>query len=169
MKLKVTSKLENSKMCFVCGLENPAGLRASLFQLDSGDLMAVYNARDEHQSYPGRLHGGICATLMDEVLGRTIVARSGGKCWSVTIELTTRFRKPIPTDRPVRVIGRIVSEGTRIFEGTAETILEDGSVAAESHGRYLKMPWESISDADRQSLEWKVVPSPDDPTEAELG
>ncbi len=155
-------------MCFVCGLKNPAGLRASFFELDSGDVMAVYTAREEHQSYPGRLHGGICATLMDEVLGRAIIHKSRGRFWSVTVEFTTRFKKPVPLDRPVRVIGRIVKEGSRVFEGTAETILEDGSVAAEARGRYIKMPWKDISDVDPGSLEWKVVPSPEDPTDVEV-
>ena len=155
-------------MCFVCGLKNPAGLRASFFELESGDLMAVYKARDEHQSYPGRVHGGICATLIDEVLGRTIVTRSHGRFWSATVELTTRFKKPVSTDAPVRVVGRIVKEGSRIYEGTAEVILEDGSVAAEGYGRYIKLPWEELTGMDRDSLEWKVVPAPDDPAEVEI-
>ena len=97
MKQKVTAKSQNSSMCFVCGLKNPAGLRASFFELESGDLCAVYNARDVHQSYPGRLHGGICSTLIDEVLGRAIVTRSNGKFWSATAELTTRGISVVPT------------------------------------------------------------------------
>jgi uncharacterized protein (TIGR00369 family) len=169
MKRKVTAKSQNSSMCFVCGLNNPAGLRASFFELESGDLCAVYNAREEHQSYPGRLHGGICTTLIDEVLGRTIVTRSKGRLWSATVELTTRFKKPVPIDKPVRVIGRIVKEGTRIYEGTAEILLDDGSVAAEGHGRYIKMPWSELSGVDLEALEWRVVASADDPSEVEVG
>jgi len=169
MKQKVKAKSQNSSMCFVCGLHNPAGLHASFFELESGDLMGVYRSRDEHQSYPGRLHGGICATLIDEVMGRTIVARSGGKTWSATVELTTRFKKPIPTGVPIRVIGRILKEGTRIYESAAEVMLEDGTIAAEGHGRYIKMSWEQVSAIDFESLEWSVVPQPDDPTEVEVG
>ena len=169
MKQKVTAKSQNSSMCFVCGLKNPAGLRASFFELESGDLCAVYNARDVHQSYPGRLHGGICSTLIEEVLGRAIVTRSNGKFWSVTVELTTRFKKPVPLDKPVRVVGRVVKEGSRIYEGTAEILLDDGTVAAEGHGRYIKMPWAELSGMDPEALGWKVTPSADDPSEIEVG
>ena len=58
MKRKVTAKQQNSRMCFVCGLKNPSGLRASFYELENGDLMAVFTARDEHQSYPGACTAG---------------------------------------------------------------------------------------------------------------
>jgi hypothetical protein len=85
------------------------------------------------------------------------------------VEFTTRFKKPVPTDRPVRVVGRIVKEGSRIFEGTGEILLEDGSVAVEGQGRYIKMPLESIADFDRDAQEWKVVPLAGDPKDVEVG
>jgi uncharacterized protein (TIGR00369 family) len=169
MKRKVTAKQQNTRMCFVCGLKNTSGLHAGFFELDSGELMAVFTARDEHQSYPGRLHGGVSTSILDETIGRAILTRSKGEIWGVTVEFTTRFKKPVPTDRPVRVVGRIVKEGSRIFEGTGEILLEDGSVAVEGRGRYIKMPLESIADFDRDAQEWKVVPRPDDPVDAETG
>jgi uncharacterized protein (TIGR00369 family) len=168
MKHKVLAKQENSRMCFVCGLRNPAGLHAAFYELDNGDLMASFTARDEHQSYPGRLHGGISATILDETIGRAILIRSKGEVWGVTVEFTIRFKKPVPTDRPVRVVGRIVKEGSRIFEGTGEILLEDGSVAVEGQGRYIKMPIEKIADFDLDAQEWKVVPAPGDPAEVEV-
>jgi uncharacterized protein (TIGR00369 family) len=169
MKRKVTGKQQNTRMCFVCGLKNPAGLRASFYELDGGDLMAVFRAREEHQSYPGRLHGGISATVLDETIGRSILIRSRGEVWGVTVEFTMRFKKPVPTDRPVRVVGRIVKDGSRFFEGTGEILLEDGSVAVEGQGRYIKMPLSKIADFDVEKQEWKIVPASDDPLEVELG
>jgi uncharacterized protein (TIGR00369 family) len=166
-KRKVIAKQQNSRMCFVCGLKNAAGLRAFFYELEGGDLMATFTARDEHQSYPGRLHGGISATILDETIGRAILMRSKGEVWGVTAEFTMRFKKPVPVDRPVRAVGRIVKEGGRIFEGTGEIILEDGSVAVEGQGKYIKMPIEKIADFDRDAQEWKVVPSAEDPTEVE--
>ena len=125
MKRNVKAKQQNSRMCFVCGLKNPAGLGASFYELDSGELLAMFTARDEHQSYPGRLHGGISTSILDETIGRAILTRTHGEIWGVTVEFTSRFKKPVPTDRPVRVIGRIVKEGSRIFEGTGEILLEE--------------------------------------------
>jgi uncharacterized protein (TIGR00369 family) len=165
MKRKVTGKQQNSRMCFVCGLKNPAGLQAAFYEIEGGELMAIFTARDEHQSYPGRLHGGISATILDETIGRAIMIRSHGEVWGVTVEFTMRFKKPVPTGSPVRVIGRIVKEGSRIFEGTGEILLEDGSVAVEGTGRYIKMPIEKIADFDRDAQEWKIVASEEDPVE----
>jgi uncharacterized protein (TIGR00369 family) len=169
MKRRVTGKQQNSRMCFVCGLKNPAGLHAAFYELESGEILSVFTARNEHQSYPGRLHGGICATILDETIGRTIMIRSKGKVLSVTAEFTARFKKPVPTDRPVRVIGRIVKEGSRVFEGTAEILLEDGTVAVEGQGRYIKMPIEKITEFDPDAQDWRVVPGSEDPTEVEVG
>jgi len=169
MKRTVKGKQQNSRMCFVCGLKNPAGLRASFYEVDGGELMALFSARDEHQSYPGRLHGGICATILDETIGRAIMIRSQGEVWGVTVEFTTRFKKPVPMDGPVRVIGRIVKEGSRIFEGTGEILLADGTVAVEGRGRYIKMPIEKIADFDRDAQEWKVTAEDSDPVELEAG
>ena len=168
MKRRVTGKQQNSKMCFVCGLRNPAGLKASFYELEGGDLMAVFKAREEHQSYPGRLHGGISATVLDETIGRAILNKSQGDVWGVTVEFTMRFKKPVPTDTPVRVVGRIVKEGSRFFEGTGEILLEDSTVAVEGQGRYIKMPLAKIADFDPEKQEWKVVTAPDDPLEVEL-
>ena len=145
MKRNVKAKQQNSRMCFVCGLKNPAGLGASFYELDSGELLAMFTARDEHQSYPGRLHGGISTSILDETIGRAILTRTHG------------------------VIGRIVKEGSRIFEGTGEILLEDGSVAVEGRGRYVKMPLASIADFDFDAQEWKVVPREDDPAEVDTG
>jgi len=169
VKKRVTGKQQNSKMCFVCGLANTSGLHAAFYELESGELAALFHARDEHQSYPGRLHGGVSAAMLDETIGRAILTRSRGETWGVTVEFTTRFKKPVPLDRPVRVIGRIVKEGSRIFEGTGEILLEDGTVAVEGTGKYIKMPLESIADFNRDEQEWKITALPDDPAEVEVG
>jgi len=169
MKRKVIAKQQNSRMCIVCGLKNPAGLQAGFYELDSGELLSVFSAREDLHSYPGRLHGGISTAILDETIGRAILIRSHGEVWGVTVEFTTRFRKTVPTSGTLRVVGRIVKEGSRFFEGTGELLLEDGSVAVEGQGRYMKMPLESIGDFDRDAWEWKVVPLAGDPKDVEVG
>jgi uncharacterized protein (TIGR00369 family) len=159
---KVTAKQPNSKMCLVCGLKNPFGLHTTFYELDNKELLAIFQPREEHQSYPGRLHGGIISTILDETIGRSIMMQSEGEIWGVTIELQIRFKKPVPLGEELRVIGRITKNSSRFFEGTGELLLHDGSVAAEGHGKYLKAPLEKIADFDVDAQEWGVVPSPDD-------
>jgi uncharacterized protein (TIGR00369 family) len=153
MSRNVRAAQNVSRMCLVCGVENRAGFKARFLELDNGELVGVFQPREEHQSYPGRLHGGLASAILDETIGRAINV-ADAQTWGVTIEFTAKFRKPVPLDREVRAIGRITRDSSRLFEGTGEIVLEDGSVAVEAHGRYLKMPIEGIVDTEFSRTEW---------------
>ena len=71
----------------------------------------------------------------------------------MTVKLSVKFRKPVPLDRDVRAIARITKVGSRLFEGAGEIVLDDGSVAVEATGTYMKLPIERISEGDFD-LEW---------------
>ena len=59
MKREILKKFNNSKLCLVCGMENELGLKARFYAMDHDEILAVCMPMEEHQSYPGRLHGGI--------------------------------------------------------------------------------------------------------------
>ncbi len=164
---KVTRKQHNSSMCLVCGLDNSLGLHASFYELDSGELLALYRPRQEHQGYPGRLHGGMAAALLDEAIGRAVNVGQAQGLWGISLELTTRFRRPVPLVEELRVVARITTMRRRHFEGSGELLLPDGAVAVEGQGRYLKMPLERIADPGLEES-WRVVPLSHDPREVEL-
>ena len=168
MKHRVTGKQQNSKMCFLCGLKNPFGLKGAFYELENKELVCIFKPREEHQSYPGRLHGGITTAVLDETIGRAIMMSSKEEVWGVTIEFTTRFKKQIPLDEELRVVGRITSETSRTFEGTGELLLPSGEVAASGFGKYLRMPISKIADFDPLEQEWKVTKSEKDPDFLEL-
>jgi uncharacterized protein (TIGR00369 family) len=163
VKPRVTAKQPNSKRCFVCGLENQYGLKSEFYELETGELMARFYPAEEHQSYPGRLHGGVAAAILDETIGRAIIDHQKRGLWGVTLEFSMKFRKPVPLDREVVVVARISSENRRTFEGTGEVVLEDGSVAVEGRGRYLKMDLSRITDFDFEGEQWQVIERGDDP------
>lgn len=168
MKHRVSSKQPNSKMCLVCGLKNPHGLFTAFFELENGELVGLFTGREEHQSYPGRLHGGITTALLDETIGRAIRIKYGEEIWGVTVEFTTRFQKPVPLNTELRVVGRITRDDGRLFEGTGELLLPDGEIAASGTGKYLKLPLTKIADFDILAQEWRVVPLPTDVSEISL-
>ena len=153
MKHTVRAAQNVSRMCLVCGVENAAGLRARFFELDSGELAGIFRPLPEHQGYPGRLHGGMASAILDETIGRAInIAET--HTWGVTVEFTVKFRKPVPLDREVRAVGRITRDASRLFEGTGEIVLDDGSVAVEARGKYLKMPIGVIAGVEFSETEW---------------
>ena len=168
MNHRVIRKQPNSKMCLVCGLRNPHGLHTAFYELDNNELVAVFTAHEGHQSYPGRLHGGITTGLLDETIGRAIMMKYREGYWGVTTEFTTRFKKPIPLDVELRVVGRITNDTGRFFEGTGEIILPNGEIAATGVGKYMKLPLSRIADFDATEQEWKVTTSQQDPGELEL-
>ena len=91
--------------------------------------------------------------ILDETIGRAINV-SDTQTWGVTVEFTVKFRKPVPLDGEVKAVGRIIRDSSRMFEGTGEIILEDGTVAAEGRGRYMKLPLQDIAAVEFSESEW---------------
>jgi acyl-coenzyme A thioesterase PaaI-like protein len=54
----IMEKQPNSRMCFVCGIDNPIGLHLRFYTDDEGRCVARFRPRPEHQGYPSHLHGG---------------------------------------------------------------------------------------------------------------
>jgi uncharacterized protein (TIGR00369 family) len=147
---KVTGAQNISRMCLVCGTDNPAGLKARFYELENGELLGLFQPQEVHQSYPGRLHGGIASTVLDETIGRAVNI-ADPDAWGVTVELTVRFLKPVPLDEEIRAIARITRDSRRIFEGSGEIVLADGTVAVRASGKYMKLPIDTIADGDFES------------------
>jgi len=168
MLYKIIGKQKNSKMCFVCGLKNKFGIHTHFYITEKQELIALFTPTEEHQSYPGRLHGGVVSAILDETIGRAILNKYSEEIWGVTIDLNVKFKKTVPLNEELKVIGRITSENNRMFEGTGEIILKNGEIAATAFGRYLKVPLEKIADFDRIENEWQIVELADDPKEIEI-
>lgn len=167
MKRKVTCKQNVGKRCIVCGVENSFGLKTDFYELDNGELLGVFRTLEEHQSYPGRTHGGISAAILDETIGRAICI-TDPEIWGVTIELQLKYRKPVPLGTELRCVGRITKDGRRAFEGTGEILLPNGDVAVTAYGRYMKLPVDKISDVELDGEEWRSNEKDTDPTEVDL-
>ena len=135
---------------------------------ENQELIALFTPSEGYQSYPGRLHGGIASAILDETIGRAILNKYETEIWGVTVELNTKFKKPIPLNQQLKVIARIATENSRMFEGTGEIILPNGDVAVTAQGKYLKVPLEKITDFDIEENEWKVVELETDPIEIEI-
>lgn len=168
MKHKVLKKQHVSKMCFVCGEKNDFGLHAKFYETNAKELVALINPSEQHQGYPGRMHGGIAATILDETIARSISNGKNEQIWGVTLELKTKFRKPIPLGQELKIVGRVISEGTRTFEGTAEIVLPNGEIAVSAEGKYMKVTIDRIINDRFINNEWFLAESQDDPTEIEI-
>jgi uncharacterized protein (TIGR00369 family) len=148
-------KQPNSRMCFVCGIENPIGLKLKFYTDDEGRCIARFRPKPEHQGYPGHLHGGIISTLLDEVMGRVLVSQN---VWAVTAHLEIKFAKPVPLDEELTVVGDLTRNRSRAYEARGEIRLPDGTVLAEGSGIYVVIPDEVVEEAKSVLDFWEVVP-----------
>jgi len=150
MKYKIISKQFNSRRCIVCGLKNRASLRAEFFNAVDEDnkpcLITRCVPKWFHQSYPDRLHGGIISAILDESIGRAVQA-TDPNIWAVTIDLSVKFRKPTPLDKPIYAVSYITKFGTRAFDGEGKLLLADGTVLASAIGKFFIIPFEELTKA----------------------
>lgn len=167
MKKTVVRKHNAAKGCFVCGVENPLGLHTDFYELEDGTLAALVTPKSVHQSYPGRLHGGVIAALLDETIGRAINVPEPDT-WAVTAELTTHYKKPVPYDVELKVTGKILENSRRVFTGEGTIFLPDGEVAATATGKYVKLPLPNIADFDAAGESWQMYPKETDPAQIDL-
>ena len=168
--IKVRGPQETSNNCFICGVNNIAGVKARFYELDNGESAALFTIPETHNGYPGRVHGGVTGAVLDELVGRAI-ASVEPEVWGVTVELNVRYHKPIPTETPLKARGRITVNKGRRFSGSGELYLPDGTIGASCTGTYIKLPLERIAaetGGDPHSLEsegWRKRKFADDPAE----
>ncbi|MBI5878411.1 MAG: PaaI family thioesterase [Chloroflexi bacterium] len=154
-------KQPNSQMCFICGMDNPIGLKAFFYEQSDGSVRVNFTPRPEHQGYPGVLHGGIITALLDETLGRASMTQ-GREQWMMTAKLELRFLKPVPIGKPLTVIGRVEKLSRVGMTGRGEIRLDDGSVAVEASGLFVTLPPAQKDDLERLLPVWTVVPDEPD-------
>ena len=158
-------KQPNSHDCFICGLRNEASVRVSFYDkrtdTNEPEVLARFTGRSIHQGYPGRMHGGVATGILDEVIGRAINAgnhEADPTVWGVAAELNTKFHQPVPLDTELTARGRITRDRRRLFEGTGEILLPDGTIAVSAVAKYVKLDLEAISDVDPEELGWQTYP-----------
>ncbi len=101
--MKIISKQKNSRMCVICGMDNKYGLHAQFYNMEDGSVMSKFQYREEHQSYPGRVHGGLITAMLDEMGLRALWAKEGNEEeMGVTMSLDTKYRKPVPYNTELR-------------------------------------------------------------------
>lgn len=124
-----------SETCFVCGDNNPRGLNAK-FELDGEGRIRLETVVDHcFEGYGGHLHGGVVTAMLDETAGWAATVALGRLC--VAVELTVKFRRPVPGCSKVVVIGEPVAKERRFFRAKATMSNDLGQVLATAEGRFM--------------------------------
>ncbi|RME25779.1 MAG: PaaI family thioesterase, partial [Candidatus Zixiibacteriota bacterium] len=112
--------------CFVCGTENPIGLKLR-FWWDGSQAITEVAADKLFEGYRGIYHGGIIATVLDEIMVKAILAT--GKV-AVTAEMTVRYHRPVRIGDTLSFRGRITKEKGPIVYAEAEAVDSEGNAYA---------------------------------------
>jgi acyl-coenzyme A thioesterase PaaI-like protein len=127
--MPMTQRQPTSRTCFVCGRENPVGLK---IRWDQDVEKREVRGTDHFNGYPGVAHGGIVGAVLDETAGRSILTDGGFDDLMVTAKLEVVFRRPTPTGVPLTAVGRLLRRTESRAETEAELLLPDGTVAARA-------------------------------------
>ena len=125
--------LKDSGRCFACGKDNPQGLKLDIRKTPAG-VELDYVLPEHFAGWQGIAHGGIVATILDELLAWACTA-SGRNC--VTAEMSVRYRKPVKTGQPLKGFGRVTGEKGRLLFTEAKLLGESGTVVAEATGKMM--------------------------------
>ncbi len=114
--------------CFACGKENPNGLHMN-FEINDSECIAYFTPQREHQSYNGRMHGGLVAVLLDEVTGNYLYCKEGKPAYTAKMEI--RYRQPLNIGEEVLCVGREIRRKGRMVEMQGTISRKDGTLLAE--------------------------------------
>lgn len=129
-------QLPSYELCYVCGHANPLGLNVRFF-VEDGAVTTRFRPSHLHAGYPGRLHGGVIAALLDETMGWAPCVAAGRFC--LAVELNVRYVKSAPPDRELIVTGRATVTAGRIWEASGDVRDSEGVVYAKGKGRYYPL------------------------------
>jgi acyl-coenzyme A thioesterase PaaI-like protein len=123
--------------CFACGELNMHGLQLVL-HVDGEMCWTELTLRPEFQGWEGIAHGGIVATILDEVMGWALAAADA---WGYTARLSISYKRPVPVGARIRGEGRLVERRKRLLTTTARLLdAETGDVLATADALYMAAP-----------------------------
>ncbi len=151
----MTSRQPNSRHCFVCGLNNSFGLRIAFYNSGPGETSAEYTVPEQYQGYPGVVHGGIVASMLDEAAGRSHMGGDPPR-FMYTARLEIHYRKNVPVGKPLRLVGKAGKSCRRTAAATSAIYDADGNLLAEAEALLVDVPDDVINSTDLEELGWKV-------------
>ncbi len=152
------NKQPNSRHCFVCGVENRFGLQLKFYDTAPGEVTVECKLPAEYQSYPGIVHGGIVAAMLDEAAGRSQMGGADQTRFMFTARLQIHYRKNVPIGQPLRLVGRAGIVKARTAAATSAIYDQDGTLLAEAEALLVNVPDVMLSSVDLEDLGWKVYP-----------
>ncbi len=150
-------KQPTSRTCFMCGRENSHGLKMVWYNnLESNRVEAIVTIPEQFNGYPGIAHGGIVAAILDETSGRAVMLDGNFDNLFVTLRLNVTYRRPTPTNTPLKAVGWLEHKGNRGMKVAAELLLPDGTITTECKAVVVRPTGEISKSWESERKFWRV-------------
>lgn len=100
-------------------------------------MQSEFTPSARYQGYGGVVHGGILATLMDEIMAHSLWQRGIA---AVTAKMSLRYREPVPVGQRLLMYGCMTAERRQhaMTEGWLTTAT--GTKLVEATATFFKLP-----------------------------
>jgi acyl-coenzyme A thioesterase PaaI-like protein len=124
-------------MCFICGENNPMGLKVK-FQIDRENLQLTgkFTPRREHEGYKNIMHGGLQSALLDEAMVK-LLWEAGISAVSASLKI--RLVRPAKVGSEITIKGWVESRKGKLISTAARLEDSQGNVLSEATGKCLEV------------------------------
>ncbi len=155
MNFRDWNRQPNSNHCFVCGRNNPVGLYMTFYDNGEDEVRAKQIIPAKYQGYPGIVHGGVQAAILDEIVGRVSLIEDFHR-FMMSVSLEIKYRLPVPTDTPLVIVGRKERLRGKWGKASGKICLPDGRIATEAAMTLAALPEDVRMRAGVDELGWRV-------------
>ena len=151
------NKQRSSRTCFLCGRQNDVSLKVTWYNdPEAQQVRATVTVPEQYNGYPGVVHGGIVAALLDETAGRSLLLQGDDHELMVTLKLEVKYRLPTPTGQPLTLVGWTVRHSGGRARVAAEIRLADGTLTAEGEALVARPSADLVRSWDAEKPYWRV-------------
>ncbi len=130
----------NGYCCFGCSPQNPLGTQMRFYEEGVGDeyadIISVWQPSQQHQSWINTLHGGIQATLLDEVCGWVVFKKL--RTSGVTAKMELRYKNAVSTvNGPLVLKARLKSNNHHVALVEGEICDTEGKLLTQCECTYF--------------------------------
>ena len=147
----------NSSQCFACGMKNIYGLKMRFYNTSPTEVISDYTVAEQFQGYPGVVHGGVVAAMLDEITARAYMDLNNNR-FMFTARLNIRYRKNMPVGKPLHLVGSVEKYKSRTATATGKIFSSEGELLAEAEALLVNVPSELLASTNLNALGWKVYP-----------
>jgi len=122
--------------CFGCSPHNNHGLKLDFYLDENTDEAVAYYFPESHLAgFPGILHGGIQATLLDEIAFWVMFGLY--KKMGFTTQMQVQYKRPLSMENKIELRGRVLEKNERIVKIQCQLLDAGGKICTEGIVEYI--------------------------------